>query len=111
MDLDQAHSLAQIVNTSLEAFGKIRSFLTNPGNTEQKAAAEAAMIDAEEKIKIAKAQVGKAFGYQLCKCTFPPTVRLTTGFNDLGDETSRCPGCGQEYPLCPPDLRWRRGAP
>ena len=104
MDLDQAYSLAQITNTSLEALARARSFLRSLSNSEQKAAAEAAIIDAEDKIKIAKAQVGKAFGYQLCKCTFPPTVCLTTGFNPSGDETSRCPSCGQEYPVRKPSL-------
>lgn len=98
MDLDQAYSLAQIANTSLDAFGKFRAFLRNPGDA-QKAAAETAMVDAEEKIKLAKAQVGKAFGYQLCKCTLPPTVCLTTGFNDRGHETSKWPNCGQDYPV------------
>ena len=55
--------------------------------------------DAETERQLALAEIGKAFDYRLCKCTIPPQVCPKIGFSEYGQEQSRCPKCGQEYPL------------
>jgi hypothetical protein len=51
---------------------------------------------------IAEAELAKAFGYELCKCDFPPTPMLTVGYFNWnhgankkeGDPVYECPKCG-----------------
>jgi hypothetical protein len=45
----------------------------------QRQAATAAIENAENQTKIAEASIAKALGYELCKCSFPPTPMLTVG--------------------------------
>ncbi len=60
--------------------------------------------DAERERQLAEAAIGKAFGYQLCRCTLPPQVCLRVGYDRAtGIERSRCPSCGTEYPEPEPD--------
>jgi hypothetical protein len=69
---------------------------------DQKAKADAitaALATAESSSRIAEAEVAKALGYELCKCTFPPTIMLTVGELDgrskLGlGPVYECPRCG-----------------
>ena len=67
---------------------------------EQTAKIDKLFEDAEKEHRLALAAIGKAFGYQLCRCTLPPQVCLRTGYDrQTGREKSKCPNCGQEYPL------------
>lgn len=60
--------------------------------------------DAERERQLAEAAIGKAFGYQLCRCTLPPQVCLRASYErSTGVERSRCPACGTEYPEPEPD--------
>jgi hypothetical protein len=67
---------------------------------EKKAAITAALVTAESSSRIAEAEVAKALGYELCKCSFPPTIMLTVGeHNGLVTELGigpvfECPRCG-----------------
>src|SRR5260370_2308167 len=59
----------------------------------------AALDKAEEAAKVAEAEIAKAFGYELCKCGFPPTVMLTVGYttewqSGKGGPVFECPKCG-----------------
>ena len=72
------------------------------GNEEQKKVIEQALVTASSSVAIAEAELGKAFGYELCKCTLPPTPMLTVGYHHLktaagkneGDPVYECPKCG-----------------
>jgi hypothetical protein len=66
---------------------------------EKAVAITAALATAESSAKVAEAEVAKALGYELCKCTFPPTIMLTVGEhngrNELGvGPVYECPRCG-----------------
>lgn len=58
----------------------------------------AALATAESSSAIAQAEVAKALGYELCKCSYPPTIMLTVGqHNGRGQgvgPVSECPRCG-----------------
>jgi len=59
---------------------------------------------AEEALNLAKAELAKGFGcYQLCVCSFPPSIMLSIGTNFSADTLERwqCPTCGK---LSPPVL-------
>ena len=61
--------------------------------------------DADRERQLAEAAIGKAFGYQLCRCTLPPAVCLRTGYDrSRAVEMSRCPACGTEYPERGPEI-------
>jgi hypothetical protein len=57
----------------------------------------AALVAAETSSQIAEAEVAKALGYELCKCSFPPSIMLTVGEHNgrpkLGP-VYECPRCG-----------------
>jgi len=52
------------------------------------------LIEIEEKLQIAEAQIAKGLGYELCKCTWPPQIMLHAGEAEYG-EKFRCPACGR----------------
>lgn len=56
-----------------------------------------AIAQSEEQFAIAKAEIAKALGYQLCKCKFPPTPMVTVGMgisNRQQGPVYECPECG-----------------
>ena len=71
------------------------------GSTEQEQKAiDSALTVASTNTAIAEAALGQAFGYEMCKCTLPPTPMLTAGFchlnlphKDIGP-IYECPKCG-----------------
>ena len=66
------------------------------GNKESKLI-EAALDKASTSTAIAEAEVGKALGFELCKCQFPPTPMLTVGMLSGRPEVGpvfECPKCG-----------------
>ena len=72
------------------------------GGTEQeKKAIDTALTVASSNTAIAEAQLAQAFGYELCKCEFPPIPMRTVGYfnrrtatNKEGDPVYECPKCG-----------------
>jgi hypothetical protein len=72
------------------------------GTPEQQKAIATALSSAASNTAIAEATLGQAFGYQLCKCDFPPTPMRTVGYvsanlgNGMkpGDPVYECPKCG-----------------
>lgn len=82
-----------------EAFKLWRSIRGLKPTPEQENQIDRLFQDAETERQLAMASIGKAFGYQLCKCTVPPQVCPMIGFSEAGDEQSRCPECGREYPV------------
>lgn len=82
-----------------EAFKLWRSIKGSAPTPEQENQIDRLFQDAEKERQLALAAIGKAFDYQLCKCTIPPQVCTMTGFSESGQEQSRCSKCGQEYPV------------
>jgi hypothetical protein len=93
------------------------------GSPEQNKVVDQALDHAVRSAAIAEAEIAKAFGYELCKCEFPPTIMVTVGFkSDRGPGQSgpvyECPKCGftnagpwaytRIVPELPPDPNRRR---
>jgi len=53
---------------------------------EKKEAAARALEEAEKQIRLGEAQIAKALGYPLCRCTFPPTPMLAVGYRPYADD-------------------------
>jgi hypothetical protein len=94
------------VSAAKTAFDAVRSAIGLVKETkdllpegEKKAAITVALATAESSAGIAEAEVAKALGYELCKCTYPPTIMLTVGEHNgrtkLGvGPVYECPRCG-----------------
>ena len=54
--------------------------------------------DADEQFQLAKIQIAKALGYNLCQCIFPPQIMLSQGYRENNGEYYKCLKCGKEYP-------------
>jgi hypothetical protein len=85
------------------AIGIVKDVRSMGGGTEQQQKAiDSALTVASTNTAIAEATLGQAFGYELCKCTFPPTPMLTVGYVDRrlpngkkeGEPVYECPKCG-----------------
>jgi hypothetical protein len=72
------------------------------GNEQQQKAIDTALTVASSNVAIAEAQLAQAFGYELCKCEFPPTPMRTVGYfghnaasgHKDTDPVYECPKCG-----------------
>lgn len=82
-----------------------KDFRSSGGSTEQEQKViENALTVASTNTAIAEATLGQAFGYEMCRCAFPPTPMLTVGYydrvlhtdykRDIGDPVYECPKCG-----------------
>jgi hypothetical protein len=85
------------------AIGMVKDVKSLGGGTEQEQKAiDQALTVAGSSIAIAEAQLAQAFGYQLCKCDFPPTPMVTVGYfghshaksHKDTDPVYECPKCG-----------------
>ena len=63
------------------------------GSAEQKKVLEQTLATASTSAAFAEAELARGFGYELCKCTIPPTPMLTVGFAG-GSPIYECPKCG-----------------
>ncbi len=91
--------LGDALGAAKSGFDLWKSVRESQATPEQEAEIEKAFGDAEKSRQLAIAEIGKAFGYQLCRCTLPPQVCLRTGYDEqTGEEKSKCPKCGQFYP-------------
>jgi hypothetical protein len=63
------------------------------GSAEQKKVLEQTLATASSSAAFAEAELARGFGYELCKCTIPPTPMLTVGFAG-GSPVYECPKCG-----------------
>ncbi len=59
---------------------------------EKREKAQRLLTEAEKQIPAAEAQVARALGYELCRCTYPPQIMLESGQPPV----ARCPRCGAE---------------
>ena len=74
----------------------------------EKEAASQKLVEVEEKLQIAEAQIAKGLGYEICRCTWPPQIMLHAGEAEYG-EKFRCPACGRVISPddMPPLNNWR----
>lgn len=68
---------------------------------EQKKTLVSSLDTAERTTGIAEAQIAKGLGYDLCKCTFPPQIMLSIGYQG-SIERYQCPNCKQIIPNLQP---------
>ena len=107
VDIDPMQGLAAwklAVDTVKHTIDLVRGMIpASGGSPEQKQALEKALITASSSTAIAEAELGKAFNYEMCRCSLPPTPMLTVGYFDratahgkkLGDPVYECPKCRQ----------------
>ncbi|MGO9686541.1 MAG: hypothetical protein ACLPTZ_28865 [Beijerinckiaceae bacterium] len=86
------------------------------GTPQEQKTIDSALTVASTNTAIAEAKLGQAFGYELCKCDFPPIPMRTVGSfseeipkgKNPGDPVYECPKCG--YNNAGP-FRYQRIAP
>jgi len=54
-------------------------------------AAEVALAEAEQQLRLAESRAAQDLGYTLCQCTVPPQIALLKP-----DGSKRCPKCGRD---------------
>lgn len=93
----------------VDLFEKARNFYREWSaklpESEEKIEGEKSLQRASEALNLAKAELAKGFGcYELCGCTFPPSIMLSIGNSPSGDalERWRCPTCGKLSPPVSP---------
>jgi hypothetical protein len=110
MPIDDPSTWAQGFVALKTAFDSFRSAITlikdvrslGDGTEQQKKAIDNALTVATSTATLAEAQIAQAFGYELCKCDFPPTPMRTVGYftrqigpsKREGDPVYECPKCG-----------------
>lgn len=110
MPIDDPNSWAQGAAAVKATFDSLRTAIglvrearsVGGGNAQQQKAIDSALATATSSAAIAESEIATALGYQLCKCTFPPTTMLTVGYFDqnlqdvgsVGDPVFECPKCG-----------------
>jgi hypothetical protein len=81
-----------------DAIGWAKSAKDKLPNDGQKTSVEEDLEQAEKIGQLAEAQIAKALGYHLCKCTFPPQIMLRIGYDEYQREQFRCPKCNTIVP-------------
>ena len=87
MPIDDPSTWAQGLAAAKTAFDSVRSAIgivkdvrsLGGGTEQQQKAIDQALTVASSTTAIAEAELAKAFGYELCKCEFPPTPMRTVG--------------------------------
>ena len=65
--------------------------------SEEKESVTRRLDEAERAVQLGEAQIAQALGYHLCKCTFPPQIMLSKGYQQY-QEKFECPKCGHYWP-------------
>ncbi len=82
------------------AIGAVKEASTLLPESNEKEAATRTLEEASKAAQMSEATIAQAFGYELCRCEFPPTVMLKVGFKmrygtrDI-DDVYECPKCKQ----------------
>jgi hypothetical protein len=109
MPIDDPATWAQGLAAAKTAFDSVRSAIgivkdvrsLGGGTEQQQKAIDQALTAASSNTAIAEAELAKAFGYELCKCEFPPTPMTTVGYwtrnhddHRTGEPIYECAKCG-----------------
>jgi hypothetical protein len=82
-----ANALKTALDSIRSAIGMVKDVRSLGGGSEQQQnAIDAALTVASSSTAIAEAELAKAFGYELCKCEFPPTPMRTVGYFGIAQE-------------------------
>lgn len=79
-----------------EALGLVKKAKDVLPESKDKEAIEKSLEEADQAVHVAEAQIAKALGYNLCKCTFPPQIMLSNGYKESNythEEEFICPKC------------------
>ena len=80
----------------LDVFKSLGGLLPKGPRSEE---AQAKIAEVEHAMRAAEVQLAKALNYNLCQCTFPPQIMLSSGRHPIhGDEIFRCPKCAKQIP-------------
>src|SRR2546428_388820 len=83
MDISDLAAGMQAVKTGFDtlrtALGLVKDVHGFMPTGEKKEAVAASLAEATKQLKFAEAQFAQGLGYQLCRCTFPPTPMLEIG--------------------------------
>lgn len=83
------------------ALGSVKDASDLLPDGEEKETVGQVLKEAENAAQIAEASIAQAFGYELCKCTFPPIPMLRVGYRMPHGERNKvqyiyeCPKCNQ----------------
>jgi len=77
--------------TLLDIFKGIKSEMPAGQKADQ---AQVGIEKAEAALATTEAEIAKALGFKLCKCTFPPQIMLWK----QDQKTNVCPACGNQDP-------------
>ena len=109
MAIDDPSSWVQGLGALKTAFDSVRSAISmvkdvrslGGGSAQEQKAIDTALTVASSNTAIAEAELAKVFGYELCKCEFPPTPMKTVGYFNRpvankheGDPVYECSKCG-----------------
>ena len=105
MDIPAFISALELAIKAISLFKKAKDSLPNG---KEKDAIEKSLDEAEKAFRLAELKTAQEFGYQLCKCTWPPQIMLSIGYEEY-NENFKCPKCGNIWPgeAPPPLLNWR----
>lgn len=73
------------------ALGLVKEANELADDSPKRKAAEIALVQAEQQMRLAESRAAMELGYNLCQCTFPPQIALLQP-----DRTKRCPKCGRD---------------
>src|SRR5215510_10938610 len=76
--INALHTAVQAIRSAIGIIADIRS-AGGKANKQQEEAIDTAITLANQNAAIAEAQLALSFGYELCKCEFPPTPMRTVG--------------------------------
>jgi len=104
MDISAITAAFDLMNKAISVFRNAKNLLPN---SPEKEAVEKSFDEAESAMKMAEVKVAKELGYQICKCTWPPQIMLSIGYEEYG-EKFQCPKCKNVWPPedAPPLKNW-----
>ena len=76
MNDPQGSDLAEFFRVGNDALTFFRSIRDMLPKGEQQDKAQENIENVERALRLAEAEIGKAFGYRMCQCTIPPTPML-----------------------------------
>lgn len=105
MDIAALISAVELGNKAISLFKKTIELIPNGP---EKEVVDKSFNEAEKAFKLAEVKTAQELGYQLCKCTWPPQIMLSIGYEEY-DEKFKCPKCNRIWPPAEPPLpnNWR----
>lgn len=100
-DLCTVETLSTGIRVLKEVIGLTKDVKDLLPDGEKKDLISQRLVDLEKKSGEAEAQIAKSLGYKLCRCTYPPQIMLSIGYNKGGLEQFKCMKCDK---IWPPDI-------